>query len=73
MEAGVLLDDGAALEQTPRKPPKGAPPVGLSNAGDLSSFVSFGFKSSSDANLAAVVVKMEDQFRVFPVPRPVFK
>jgi hypothetical protein len=73
MEAWVLLDDGAALVQTPREPPKGAAPVGVGNAGTLYSFVSFGFNSSSDANLAAVVVKMEDQLRVFSVPRPVFK
>jgi hypothetical protein len=65
MEAWVLLDDGTALEQTPRQPPKGVPPVGVGNAGDLYSFVSFGFNSSSDAKLSAVVVAMEDQFHVF--------
>lgn len=70
MEAWVLLDDGTALEQTPRQPPKGAPPVGVGNAGDRYSFVSFGFKSSSDKNISAVVVKMEGQFQVFPVASP---
>jgi hypothetical protein len=65
MEAWVLLDDGTALEQTPRQPPKGAPPVGVANAGDRYAFVTFGFKSATKASVGAVVVKMEDQFHVF--------
>ena len=65
MEAWVLLDDGTALEQTPRQPPKGAPPVGVGNAGDNYAFVTFGFKSTSKARVAAVVVKVEGQFHVF--------
>ena len=73
MEAWVLLDDGTALEQTPRQPPPGAPPVAVGKSGDRSSFVTFGFKSFSDTKLAAVVVKMENQFHAFAVPKPVFK
>jgi len=69
MEAWVLLDDGTALVQTPREPPKGAPPVSVGNAGDRYAFVTFGFKSSANANVAAVVVKMEDQFHVLRVGR----
>lgn len=69
MEAWVLLDDGTALHQTPRQPPKGTPPTGVVNAGTRYSFVSFGFTSDSDAKLSAVVVKLEDQFHVFPVKK----
>jgi hypothetical protein len=69
MEAWVLLDDGRALEQTPRQPAKGSPPVGVESAGDRHSFVSFGFKSPTDPRIAAVVVRMEDQFHLFPVAR----
>ena len=68
MEAWVLLDDGTTLQQTPRQP-KGTPPPGVVNAGTRYSFVSFGFTSVSDANLSAVVVKLEDQFHVFPVKK----
>ena len=67
MEAWVLLNDGTALHQTPREPPKGASPPGVVNAGTRYSFVSFGITSASDANLSAVVVKMEERFHVFPV------
>jgi hypothetical protein len=69
MEAWVLLDDGTALHQTPRQPPKGTPPPGVVSAGGGYSFVSFGFTSASDTNLSAVVVKMEDQFHVFPLKK----
>jgi hypothetical protein len=69
MAAWVLLADGTALVQTPRQPPKGAPPVGVGNAGDRYAFVTFGFKSSANADVAAVVVKMEDQFHVLRVGR----
>jgi hypothetical protein len=67
MEAWVLLADGTALEQTPRQPPKGAPPAGVGNAGDVYAFVSFGFKSSSRSEVVAVVVRIESQFHLFPV------
>ena len=66
MEAWVLLDDGTMLEQTPREPPKGAPPVGVSNAGAVTSFVSFGFKSPANITPVGVVVKMEAHLYVFP-------
>lgn len=67
MDAWVLLDDGTALEQTPRQPPKGAPPGGVVNAGTRYEFVTFGFRSATKARVAAVVVKIEDQFHVFGV------
>jgi hypothetical protein len=66
MQAWVLLDGGATLEQTPRDPPKGAPPVGVGNAGSITSFVTFGFKARSGTNPAAVVVQIEDHLYVFP-------
>ena len=69
MEAWVLLDDGTALHQTPRQPPKGTPPQGVVSAGTRYSFASFGFTSASDANLSAVVVRLEDQFHVLPVKK----
>jgi hypothetical protein len=43
--------------------------VGVGNAGDRYAFVTFGFKSSATADVAAVVVKMEDQFHVLRVGR----
>jgi hypothetical protein len=69
MEAWVLVDDGTSLHQTPREPPSGTAPPGVVSAGTRYSFVSFGFTSKSDANLAAVVVKIEDEFHVFSVPK----
>jgi hypothetical protein len=66
MEAWVLLDDGTALEQTPRDPPKGAPPVGVGSAGTVYSFVTFGFKSPAIATPVAVVVKVEAHLYMFP-------
>jgi hypothetical protein len=69
MEAWVLLDDGKALEQTPRQPPSGAPAPGVGNAGDVSSFVTFGFKLPPRAAIAVVVTRVEEQYYAFP-PRP---
>jgi hypothetical protein len=69
MEAWVLLDDGKALEQTPRQPPSGAPAPGFGNAGDVSSFVTFGFKLPPRAAIAVVVTRVEEQYYAFP-PRP---
>jgi len=67
MEAWVLLEDGSALEQTPRQPPKGAPPIGIGNAGSDYLFVVFGFKWRPEDNVAAVVVKIESDFHVLAV------
>jgi len=67
MEAWVLLDDGTALEQTPRQPPRGSPPVGVANAGDEYAFVTFGFRRVTRAEVAAVVVKIDAQYHLFPV------
>jgi hypothetical protein len=66
MEAWVLLDGGTTLEQTPRDRPKGAPPVGVSNAGTIYSFVTFGFTAPPRAKPVAVAVQMEDHLYVFP-------
>ena len=68
VEAWVLLDDGSALEQLPRQPPKGAPPVGLSNAGDLYAFVSFGFRTSPGLGIVAVVVSVDGRHYVYTLP-----
>lgn len=65
MEAWVLLDGGTALEQTPRVPPRGAPAVKIGNAGDESSFVTFGYKFPPGTAVAAVVVKIEEQLHAF--------
>lgn len=67
MEAWVLLDDGRALEQTPRQPPRGAPAIGIGNAGSDYSFVTFGFNWKPEEKVAAVVVKIESDFHVFAV------
>jgi hypothetical protein len=67
VEAWVLLDDGTALEQTPRQPPKGTPPTGVANAGTEYGFVTFGFKRIARTDVAAVVVKIEAQYHLFPV------
>jgi hypothetical protein len=67
MEAWVLLDDGSALEQTPRQPPKGAPAIGIGSAGGEYSFVTFGFKWRHENKIAAVVVRIESDFHVFAV------
>jgi hypothetical protein len=67
MQAWVLLDDGTALEQTTKEPSKGKSPIGVSNAGSISSIVTFGFKSPPHLTMAAVVVKMESDFHVFPI------
>mgnify|MGYP001548056411 CR=1 FL=1 len=69
MEAWILLDDGTVLAQTPREPPKGAPPVGVGNAGAVTSFVSFGFKSPANITPVGVVVKVEANLYVFPWQR----
>jgi hypothetical protein len=66
MDAWVLLEDGRALEQTPRQPPKGAPPIGFGNAGTEYSVVNFGFKSSGEEKIVSVVVKIENEFHIFP-------
>jgi hypothetical protein len=66
VEAWVLLDDGQALEQTPRQPPSGAPAVGVGNAGAVSSFVTFGFKLPSKSTIAIVVARIEEQYHAFP-------
>jgi len=67
MEAWVLLEDGSALEQTPRQPPKGAPATGVGSAGSDYSFVNFGFKWRPEDKVAAVVVKIESDFHVLAV------
>ena len=69
MEAWVLLEDGKTLEQTPKDPRRFAHPIGVSNAGSVSSFVEFGFKSSPKPAIAAVVVKVEGHFYVYSVPK----
>ena len=68
VEAWVLLDDGNALEQLPRQPPKGAPPVGVGNAGDLYAFVSFGFKTPPGPEMVAVVVSVDGRHHVYALP-----
>ena len=68
VEAWVLLDDGSALEQLPRQPPKGAPPIGLENAGDLYAFVSFGFKTSPGPGMVAVAVSVDGRHYVYALP-----
>jgi hypothetical protein len=67
MEAWVLLEDGSALEQTPRQPPKGAPAIGIGSAGGEYSFVNVGFKARPENKIAAVVVRIESDFHVFAV------
>ena len=68
VEAWVLLDDGNALEQLPRQPPKGAPPVGVGNAGDLYAFVSFGFKAPPRSGMVAVAVSVDGRHYVYALP-----
>lgn len=67
MQAWVLLDDGTALEQTTKEPSNGRPPIGVSNGGNTSSIVTFGFKSPSHLTIAAVVVKVDNEVHVFPI------
>ena len=43
--------------------------MAVGNAGDRYAFVTFGFKSSANAHVAAVVVRLEDQFHVLRVER----
>ena len=68
VEAWVLLADGSALPQLPRQPPKGTPPIGLSNAGTLYAFVSFGFKTSSGPELVGIVVSVDGRHYVYTLP-----
>jgi hypothetical protein len=66
MEVWVLLGNGTVLKQTPRQPPKGAPPMGVGSAGTVYSFVTFGFESQANLTPVGVVVKMESHVYVFP-------
>jgi hypothetical protein len=70
MDAWVLLEDGSGLVETPRQPPRGAPPPAVGNAGDEYSFVTFGFTPRATARVAAVVVRIDRQYHAFSVPAP---